>query len=530
MPAATVRLMEAPRHDHPLHATTPAKLAWLVALVLLWALYGMTGRDAWQRDEVATLGETLGWLETGRTPLAAPLYSWLAGLGAWLLQGVYPWQDGARFASSLFTLAAMLFTALAARRLYGPGFGSVAALLLMGTFGLLLRAHALLPETALLAGYALLLHGLATGRDSAGAAWAIAAGGLMLLLTRGLPDLAAAVLIAALALLLPGHATRAYRRALAMSGVLLALALAAWLAHLNAGGLLADWWSIQTGRLADAKGPGGLFSTLVWFAWPAWPLARWALWHEHRRLGRDNPLHLPLVAALVALLVSHVGGYTRDGLVMPAVVPLILMAAYGVATLKRGAAQAFYWFGVTSFAFFALAFWIYFAALEWGWPTAVARHLTRLTPGYTHAVPSAAVLLAAGVSLLWAVAVPLFPRAQVRPALVWATGMTLTWLLLVTLFRPWIETSYAWRPIAQAVDARLPAGACVEIEADGPARVMLHYHLAGSLPRPGQTCAWRLVLGRAEAAPGATPVWQGVRPRDRQQVYRLYRLDGDEHP
>lgn len=515
---------------HPqLHPTAPDKLAWLVLFALIWAFYGLGGRDAWQADEALALGAVLDWLERGDLPPQAPLYTWVAGLSARWLAGLYTLQEGARWASGLFALVGVLFTALAARSLYGTGYGAIAALLLMGAFGLVLRVHALLPETALLAGYALLLYGLAESRRGPDRGWAIFAGAFVLLLTRGLVDVAAALLLATLPLALPGFATRGYRLALVKAGILLALALIGWLAYLGSEGLLAGWWSEQVARWAAYRGIARPFNTLIWFAWPAWPLALAAVWHEHRRLARENPLHLPLVATAAALLAGLFPAYSHDGVAMPALVPLTLLATFGVATLRRGAAQAFYWFGATCFVFFTLAFWLYYGALEWGVPARLAAHLTRLTPGYVPQVLAGDVGLAALATLAWLAAVPLFPRAQVRPALVWATGITLSWVLLVTLLRPWAELSWGYRPIAQAVEARLPARACIGIEASGAARVMMQYHLAQRLPAAGERCAWRLeVVGRdAEIRPGAELVWEGRRPREKREVYRLYRLHDD---
>jgi hypothetical protein len=521
--------MDNPR-DVQLSPGAPGKLAWLVLLVLLWAVFGMTGRDAWQEDEVQAFGYVLGWLNHGRIPVEAPLYTWTAALLARLLARWYDWQDAARWASTLYTLTAMAFTAAAARRLFGPGFGAVATLLLMGTFGLLLRVHALLPETAILAGYALLLYGLSTVRTEADGGWAVTLGGLILLLTRGLPDLAAGVACAGAMFFLPGEITRSYRESLIKSALILAAAILGWLLWLYQTGHLATWWAYQMASLGEVREPGNLISVLGWFAWPIWPLALWAVWHEHRRLDRPTPLHLPLVAAVAAFLASHFPAYSSDGSAMPLLVPLTLLAAYGIATLKRGAAQAFYWFGVVTFVFFALAFWVYFSAMEWGWPVRLAARLVHLNPDYEANLPWTDILVAAGASLAWLVAVPLFPRAQLRPALVWATGMTLSWVLLIALFSPWIETFWGYRPIAAQVSQRVPASACVSLDLKGPERVMMAYHLAPLLPRAGRQCGWRLALGNrdTEPEPGETLVWEGARPRYKQRLYLLYR-EGAAH-
>lgn len=520
--------MVAPPQSTGLHATPPDKLVWLVLLVLFWAGLGLTGREAWKHEEALAFQPVLDWLRDGRWPIASPLHVWVAGVLSRLTESSLDWQDGARLASGLFTLLSLLFTSLAARRLFGPGHGAAAALLLMGAFGLMLRAHALLPETALMAAWSLYLLGLADARQGgAQAPWPLGLGLAAVVLARGLGDGGLALVLALVLLTLPGPEVRAYRRALARGLILAAGLLAAWLALLAQAGQAGDWWAWQTRGLVPAPRTGYLFSMLVWFAWPAWPLAAWAVWHEHRKLGRASALHLPLLAVLLLFLAAHLPSLSKDGAALPLLLPLCLLAAHGVGTLRRGAAQAFYWFGVTCFVFFALAFWLYFAALEWGWPAGVARHLARLVPGYSPATSTLNLGLAIGATLLWLLAVPLFPRAQLRPALVWATGMALTWTLVASLYRPWIEAGWGYRPLVEGLRARLPAGQCVQLETDRAARVVLGFRLGGQVGVSGTECPWRLVQANATdyREAGYQTVWRATRPRQKGQVFWLLRRE-----
>ncbi|PJB07025.1 MAG: hypothetical protein CO126_01355, partial [Hydrogenophilales bacterium CG_4_9_14_3_um_filter_63_34] len=298
---------------------------------------------------------------------------------------------------------------------------------------------------------------------------------------------------------------------------------AATLLTLHAGGQLDDWlrwhgWQ----RFTSGKPAFRAFSELPWFAWPIWPLALAALWHEHRRLGRTRELHLPLLALLAALLTALQPSWSRDGGLLPILPPLALLAAYGVDSMKRGAAQAFYWFGVVCFAFFIFAFWTYFAALEWRLPTRLAAHLARLTPSYKPgSVATASLLLAMAATALWLLAIPLFPRAKIRPVLVWASGMVLVWTLLIALFRPWMEAGWGYQPLIADLNRRLPAGACLKIDTDPAMRTMLRYHLN---PKRDADCPWLLASADRKVATDRAPVWEGARPRVKQQRYRLYYL------
>ncbi|MDD5389506.1 MAG: hypothetical protein PHD37_09175 [Gallionellaceae bacterium] len=508
-----------------MNPTQSSKLFWLILLAAFWAFYGLTGRDAWKPDEARALAPIL----EATTDLArawqapAPLHvmaaATMAKLGA-------PWlalQDGARLASGVFTLVSLLFTALAARRLFGPGFGATAVLALIGCLGLMLRMHSLAPETTLLAAWSALLAGVACGRDSArlgGVLIGLSLSALFLGL-RGLSDLAAGLVLLLLPLLSSDWRRPTYRRALAL-GLGLAGALSvALLLYLHLDGMLAEWlrWhGVQ--RLASGAPTFRAISEMPWLSWPVWPLALAALWHEHRRLGRAKELHLPLIALLAALLATLGPSWSRDGGLLPILPPLALLAAYGVDSMKRGAAQAFYWFGVVCFVFFIFAFWTYFAALEWGMPSKLAAHVAELTPAYRPgSVSGANLLLALIATVLWLLAIPLFPRAKIRPVLVWASGMVLVWTLLIALFRPWLEAGWGYQPLIADLNRHLPAGACLKIETDPAMRTMLRYHLH---PKRDADCSWVLVSADRKVDTDNAPLWEGARPRQKDQRYRLY--------
>jgi hypothetical protein len=518
-----------------MNPTPPSKIFWLVLLLLFWAFYGLIGRDAWKTEEALALAPILDWLDgvvsVWATP--APLYTLVAGAAIKLNLAGGDIQDAARLASGMFTCVALLFTGLAARSLYGPGFGAAAAIALVGGFGLMLRAHAMLPEMALLATWSMLLFGVMAAKIMPRAGF-VAMGVALALLTlglRGLPDLFAGLAIVLLPLLSPDWRDRLYRRTL-LRGLLLALALiGVGMALLLASGYWSGWleWHGPQ-QFSVIRAPESAFSELPWFAWPLWPLAFAAVWHEHRRFLRASELHVPLLATLVLLAAALVPAWSRDGALLPVLLPLAVLSAYGLEHLRRGAAQAFYWFGVLFFVFLVFALWVYFVALEWGYPVKLASHMARLMPTYDPgSVETAAYVLAACATLVWVIAIPLFPRAKNRPILVWATGMILVWVLIAALFRPWVEAGWAYRPLIADMARHLPAGACLNAEVDPAMQTMLRVHLKHPL-RSG--CAWTLRLvelesgrpvAKRKAAAGRKLIWHGVRPRYKSEVYQLER-------
>jgi len=510
-----------------MNPTQPSKRLWLIALVVFWAIYGLVGRDAWKPEEALNFGQVMDW-QAGRfsawtTPV--PLYTAVAGTLANVLPPVIDSQDAARLASGLFILLALAFVGMGSRALFGPGFGTAAVLALMSSFGLMLLGHALLPETALLATWALLLSGMAIARKRAetgailiGLALILCALGL-----RGLPDLLTALLVLFAPLLFSSWRERHYRQALVQGLVFAAAAIIAGLAWLGMSGRFGGWWANHSLAWAwTFRSPARIYPDLAWAAWPLWPLALAGIWHAHRRLGRSAELQPLLIALAIALVQALLPVWSRDGGLLPVLAPLALLAAYGLEVLRRGAAQSLYWFGVLCFLFFAMAFWVYFIAIEWGWPVNLARHLARLTPNYVRgSVPRLSIYLAMTATALWIIAIPLFQRAKIRPVLVWATGMMLAWILIVALYRPWIEAGWGYRPLLADMARHLPGNACVRARVDPAMRVMLHYHLG--MTGSGK-CGYVLRLvtnGEARNKSGAHVLWEGSRPRVKSQRYRL---------
>ncbi len=516
--------------------STPAKLFWLSVLFAFWAFYGLLGRDAWKAEEAWALAPLLDWLDGSVSAWAtpAPLYTLIAGGAIKLNLAGADMQASARLAGGVLTLITFVLIGLSGRLLLGPGFGPVAAIALIGGFGLMLRAHALLAESALLMVWSLLLFGVIAARKAVN--WGALAIGLALPMLlfglRGLPDLLAALLIVLLPLLSPAWCDRLYRTAV-KRGLLIALSITI-IAVLYLG-LSGQWqaWLQWHGlaRFTEARSPANAYSELPWLAWPLWPLALAAIWHAHLRLLRTAELHVPLIAVVVLLIAALVPAWSRDGALMPVLLPLALLAAYGVENLRRGAAQAFYWFGVLFFACLIVAIWVYFVALEWGYPTRLGLRLARLTPGY-HAgsVDTLSFTLAVCATVIWSIATPLFPRAKSRPVLVWATGMILVWILIAALYRPWIEAGWAYRPLISALSQHLPPDACLDAQQADPAmQTMLRIHR--KVP-PQANCAWTLRLinrdthnreaNKAHAADGhAGLLWEGYRPRFKTQIYQL---------
>lgn len=515
---------------------SPARLG-LLLLCLAWLLPGLVGHAPWKGGDSEHFVR-LWLLQHGDAASQAvagtpPLYYSVATTTAWLTSAFLPLADGARLASGLFVAAALFFVARAARMLYGVEAAWAAALTLLGCMGLLVRGHELNAATAQFAAAAVMLHGIAALPQSArGGGW-LGGGTALMLLAGGAAEAALFVLLAvALYVGCGGFRTPQARRGLALGLVLALVAAGLWLGYLAAQdvpfgrALNLQRWA-GTAALRPLFYPG----TLGWYAWPAWPIAGWALYRE-RRQWRSPGVALPAAVLLGLLLLyafdRHPG--EEQGLIL--LLPLALLGAAGLLSLRRGAASALLWFAVMLFGFLALVLWVYWAAHDLGLPARVAGRLGRLGMTQVGTFRPWALALGGIVTLAWIVFLARVRRSPLRPMLVWTAGMTFSWGLLMALFQAPLDQRLSYAGVGQALAARVAPAECIgTLHVRRQQRVLLAYHSGRRLMAADRGCDWLLVETRErarepEVASRWLKVWDGGRPGERDDRFFLYARRG----
>lgn len=507
-------------------------------LALACAVYlvaGSIGHDPWKADDATHLGIAhdivLGgsWLVphiAGETwNGATPVFHWLAALVAQLTQWLLPFHDGARLATPLFGALFLYLLYGAAKGLHGRDDGMAAPVLAMGTLGLLVPIHDAQPAIAALAASAAAYYGLARLSErpivaalllGAGTGGAFLAGGLAWLLPL-LP-----------LLLLPLIQRRWLAAFVAIYCAISVASLWPTLLALRYPTHLVAWWQDE---LAAAAPHAMAFSRnhlelLAWSAWPVLPLATWAGWVV-RKQWREWRFLVPLVGTLwsLAWLFAH---EARPLAVLPTLPPLLLLAAAGAGKLRRGAANAFDWFGMTTFTLAIGLVWLGGIALWTGWPPQIAHNFAKLQPGFDGQFSVVALAAALMFSALWIAALAKLPRSPWRAAIRWSAGLAALWGTLVALWFPWIDYGKSYRGVALALNRALPSHhGCVEGRGIGPAqRAALDYFIGLRAQSASKGCRWLLVIGPAAAnAPVADwrKTWEGQRPGDKGERWRLYR-------
>ena len=460
----------------PLRSSWHYHLPFFGLLAMLYLLPGVLGRDPWRGDELrsfAVVADMLGggsWLLPHLAGVAqpeqAPLYYWSAALSAWLLSPVLALHDGARLATTLWIIVTLWGCHRAARHLFNDeSIATCLLVLILGTLALFVQAHQLQPRVALMATIALTLAGAArlpveprSGALLCGlgvALSALAGGPLALLLT--LPLLCFPIVGSG-----PSHAS------LRAGASLVALLLAAlWpLALAGKAPALYEIWreSATHLRLADSKQLGALLPQLAGGLWPLWPLALWVL-YRRRSQWRAHGLQLPLVALLPGLLWLVFADHADQADILVLLPGCALLAAAGVDTLRRGAANAFDWFALMCCGVFAILVWLTWSAQIWQWPPGLARSLTRLAPEFTPQAVTLPAVLATVVCLGWLVLALCLPPSPWRGPMRWLLGVVMLWGLSVILLTPWVDQDRNYRPLTVALAAEMaqhPSGCIAE--------------------------------------------------------------------
>lgn len=522
----------------------------LIALLCLaWIVPGLVGHEPWKTDEPYTFGVVYDMLRGGSllVPTLAgeaflhepPLYYWTAALTAHLASPWLALHDGARLATGLYVALALLFCGLAGRELNGRGNGGIALLLLLGCFGLTLRGHEGITDIVPLAGFALAYY-----------AWTLAlrrafAGGVLLGIAMGAVFLAQGTLetliLIAISVLLPlifrAWRTQTYSSALLFALLVATPLIAAWplALHARSPALFGAWLHHDVYAIAanGARDWTYYLRALPWHAWPVWALCLWQLWHTQRAQYVTPAVALPLTGFVVTLLALSLGSDGRDLYALILLPPAALFATLAIRPLPRGAANAWLWFGITGATFFIIAAWFYWSGLELGVPARLHAHLQRLLPVYQPGFKLAPFVLAALFTIAWFVLIAKLKRSPERPVIVWAAAVTVLWGLSATLFINWVDTTRSYRAVFTNMKQSLPAQhRCVASRNLGDTqRAMLHYY-TGVITRREETtsdhraCDLLLVQSTATDAPLHArqwrKIWEGQRPRDKVERYRLY--------
>lgn len=515
-------------------------------MLAFYVLAGLFGRDPWKGEDAIHIGTAWHMLQHGDwlTPSLAgrpfhepPLYYWTAAIFGKVFGGLLPLHEAMRLASGFWLGLSLTGLYYAGRELYGEDSAAASPLLLAGTAGLLLHAHDAQPMLIALAAYAGGLGALAVmGRKPrlTGVFYGLALAAC--LLGTGIAPTLPLLAMAPIAWWLAPDRPKAFHTLLLGLGIA-ALLILPWPMILltEAPARFHAWLATELAPLNTPfsfAGLGRFLSILPLFAFPALPLAIWTLW-TRRAQWRAAPQALPLAFMLITLLVLAWTFRPREIPTLLLLPSIALLATPGALSLRRGASNAFDWFAMSTFSIVLVFVWLSWSAMILGWPTHLAQRIVILRPGFEGHFGWLGLLAGLAATAWWVWLIITAPRSPYRSLTHWTLGFTTLWLLATTLILPWFDYGQSYRPVAQAIAQTLPAdhGCLAERALNDTQRASLAYFVgiepvAEDSPA-GRACNWLLTSGdtRRELAPpdsSWTRVWEGGRPGNRKERFRLY--------
>jgi 4-amino-4-deoxy-L-arabinose transferase-like glycosyltransferase len=218
---------------------------------------------------------------------------------------------------------------------------------------------------------------------------------------------------------------------------------------------------------------------MVWFTWPAWPLALWTLWGWRRQLLNPH-VAIPLWIALVSVFNSALNP-DFDRALLLALPALAALAAFALPTLRRSVSALIDWFTLIFFTLCSLIIWVVWFSMQTGIPAKPAANVARLAPGFIPEFSWLPFLVGCLATLAW-IWLVVWRVGRNRQA-IWkslvlpAAGATLCWVLLMTLWLPLLDFARSYGPLSRAIARVVPANDCVLIDGLSQAQIAaLQYH------------------------------------------------------
>ena len=539
-------------HDWQGNMSTPrakvgerAKTHLLLVLCAVWLCMGLVGHTPWKPYESHSISTIKTILDTGNmlAPNAAsnaeianpPLYYLSAAATAKLLNPILPMHDAARIATGLWMLITILMIGMTGRELWGKGYGRQTTFVFIGAIGLVLSAHTLMPAVSALTGIASSFYALALAKRRPYRGSILLGLGLAVsFLSTGLQPF---VIILAASIGLPclfsAWRTKSYAQVILLALLLASPFILGWalLCQHYYADTFNHWWQLSLLQFKYVHHDYFL-KTLLWYAWPALPLAAWGFWRYRSQL-----IHKPrfqLILTFFASALFFIGlGYDKEVFALPLLVPLTAMAGGSIETLKRGTAGALSWFGLILFGLMSSLIWLGWGAMLTGTPAKINERLTFLSGVSQLSFNVLAFVLASAVTLIWLLAIFRSQFSNRSSATNWAIGMTCVWTLLMTLWLPLIDSARSYSGVFSALAKALPTKyACVKSYSLGAAqRDLLHYYAniktIAVESEQGLNCDLYLIedeKGEQKIEPGQDwkLIWNGKRVSERRESFRLF--------
>jgi hypothetical protein len=181
---------------------------------------------------------------------------------------------------------------------------------------------------------------------------------------------------------------------------------------------------------------------------------------------------LTLLICLIAMPLS--GIFVSDGVKFVPVVPLAVLASFGLLSLPRNIANLIDYFALSIFTFLGIMIWMYWLALHTGTPEFIQSNVLRAAPGVSGIYSAKELILGIVATFAWLMLIGWRIRVSEpllwRPVILSAGGLGMTWVLLVNLWGPALEINRGYGDLINKIEIALnthnvkKTDFCIEID------------------------------------------------------------------
>ncbi|MFM2434333.1 MAG: hypothetical protein RL063_312 [Pseudomonadota bacterium] len=540
-------------HDWQGNMSTPrarvgeaVKTQLLLLLCGIWIVLGLVGHAPWKPLETTGIsivktivdgGSLIAPLANGESSLdLPPLYYLSAATSAALLSPILALHDGARLINIFWLSILLLMIGMTGRELWGRGVGRHATFITIGTIGLIVSAHSLGAEVAGLTSlscgfYALALYKRRPWRASGLLGLAL---GLGFLSYGFMPFIILMSTTLSLGLLFKAWRTISFAKVIVTATLIATPLIASWLFmfHHEQPLLFSKWWQMNL-NMFHYHNHQYFLKILIWYAWPAFPLALWGLWRYRQQLLSKPKFQLIISFFICSIICLGFGAIAKDVSALPLLIPFVALAAGSIEHLKRGAASALNWFGIMLFGLIGFLIWLGWVAMITGYPTKIKERLQFLSGAYNTSFNLLIFLVAMAISIIWFLVCVRAKQTNRSTVSNWAVGMTFGWSLLMSLWLPLLDSAKSYQPLFFSLHKAIPKHYnCINsLHVAQPQRLLVNYYTDVTLKPVTSlqqlSCDLYLIQttkGTIRAYPeqGAKLIWKGRRAADKKESFSLY--------
>lgn len=526
-----------------------AKTQLLLGLCAIWIFVGLISHAPWKPLETSTISIIASIINDGNwlsptaynapTLSAPPLYYLTAAFSAKVLSPFFEIHDGARLFNAVWLTILLLMVGMTGRELWSRGAGRLSTFIMIGSLGFVMAAHSLTNHIGAMTAIATGFYALAlSNRRPRRATLLLSIAFVVAFLSNGfIPLFILTVPPIILIILFKNWRTKRFIECYILALLFAAPFILAWLfgLHYQQPEVLALWLKDNYYRFIENN---FLYysRTLIWYAWPALPLTLIGLWRYRLVLLSEAKYQLIIVFFIASFVLISIGTNSSDINALPLLLPLVAFGSGSIEGLKRGFASAMNWFGVTLFATFGILIWLGWIAMMTGTPEKIQERMRFLSGAYSLDFNPLTFGLAAIITLVWlliSIRAKLTKRSTINN---WAMGITFIWSLLMTLWLPMINNAKSYESTFNQMQQHISKdSSCVNsLNVGKTQEQLLHYYTQIKLRPLKETellnCDLYLIQdhkGQGKMTPGPEwrLIWQGHRPADRREHFRLFTLD-----